>query len=442
MKTRWLAALAAAGALWGQEKPKPALSLQKAVEIALAPDGATRARLAAEVVKQSDTRRLQARAALLPNVDGSYLYRDFTTNLQSFGIQIPAFAGTPIALPALVGPIATNDLRVSGSQSLFDLAAIRRYQAARKQLEAVRTDETETRNQVRGLVAKAYLNALRAEAALETAKANVALAERVLRQARSQKDSGTGTGIEITRAQVMLANELQRQLSAVEDRFAARLNLQRSMNVSLGEDFELTEPMQYRPAEVPPEEKAIQAARELRPLLAAQARREEGARLSYEAVKSERYPSARAIGDYGVLGRTDGALIPTRQVGISVTVPIWDGGRRDARRTEAASLMRSEELKMRDTAQQVELDVRLAVEALRTAESLVRVALEAQTQSERELEQAERRVSAGVAPSLEVTDAQARLARARETAVSAVFHQKTARIDLSVAVGNADMAIE
>jgi outer membrane protein TolC len=70
------------------------------------------------------------------------------------------------------------------------------------------------------------------------------------------------------------------------------------------------------------------------------------------------------------------------------------------------------------------------------------VALEAQTQSERELEQAERRVSAGVAPSLEVTDAQARLARARETAVSAVFHQKTARIDLSVAVGNADMAIE
>jgi outer membrane protein TolC len=143
-----------------------------------------------------------------------------------------------------------------------------------------------------------------------------------------------------------------------------------------------------------------------------------------------------------VLGRTDGALIPTRQVGISVTVPIWDGGRRDARRTEAASLMRSEELKMRDTAQQVELDVRLAVEALRTAESLVKVALEAQTQSERELEQAERRVSAGVAPSLEVTDAQARLARARETAVSAVFHQKTARIDLSVAVGNADMAIE
>ena len=67
---------------------------------------------------------------------------------------------------------------------------------------------------------------------------------------------------------------------------------------------------------------------------------------------------------------------------------------------------------------------------------------EARSQSERELAQAERRVAAGVASGLEVTDAQARVARAREGEVAAVFRQQAARIDLGVAVGNIDMVLQ
>jgi hypothetical protein len=47
-----------------------------------------------------------------------------------------------------------------------------------------------------------------------------------------------------------------------------------------------------------------------------------------------------------------------------------------------------------------------------------------------------------VASGLEITDAQARLARARESQVSAVFRQQAARIDLGVAVGNIDMVLQ
>jgi outer membrane protein TolC len=63
-------------------------------------------------------------------------------------------------------------------------------------------------------------------------------------------------------------------------------------------------------------------------------------------------------------------------------------------------------------------------------------------QAERELEQAERRVAAGVATPLEVTEAQARLARAREAVVAAVFRQKAARIDLGAAAGNLDLMLD
>ena len=102
--------LLAALTVWGQEKKTLPLSLAKAVEIATAPDGATRVRLANEAVKQAETRRSQSRAALLPNVDASYTFRDFTNNLATFGIVFPPIPGVNFKLPTLIGPLNINDL--------------------------------------------------------------------------------------------------------------------------------------------------------------------------------------------------------------------------------------------------------------------------------------------------------------------------------------------
>lgn len=441
--TRWLvpfAALALAVPSLAQEgRPMP-LSLAKAVEIASAPNGATRVQLASELIRQTEARRRQALGALLPNMGGSYTFRSYTNNIAAIGIQFPALPG--FTIPSLLGPVETNDLRASAAQSLFDLSAIRRYQASKSQVLAVRADGDAARNQVKGTVAKAYLNAVRSEAALETARANVALAERIVKLARSQKDAGTGTGIEITRGEVTLASEKQRLIAATEDHTAAVLQLLRAMNLELDVVPELTDKLRYAPAEIPEPARAVAAARELRPELKAQAERERSARLNYDSAKWERLPSVNAFGDYGALGKAGGLTLPTRSAGISVRIPLWDGGRTDARRAESASQLRQEGIRTRDTARQVELEIRLAVEALKSAENQVLVSREGLAQSERELAQAERRVAAGVASGLEITDAQARLARARENEVSAVFRQQAARIDLGVAVGNIDMVLQ
>ena len=62
----------------------------------------------------------------------------------------------------------------------------------------------------------------------------------------------------------------------------------------------------------------------------------------------------------------------------------------------------------------MELDVRLALDELQSAEDEVKVAQEGLALSENELAQARRRYEAGVANSVEVTDAQTRLERARD----------------------------
>jgi outer membrane protein len=146
-----------------------------------------------------------------------------------------------------------------------------------------------------------------------------------------------------------------------------------------------------------------------------------------------------AYGDYGVIGVEPTTLRPTRTVGINVKIPIFDGGRRDAERAEASSQLRSEAIRSHDLSKQAELEVRTTIEALRSAEEQVRASLESLTLSTKELEQAERRYRGGVANSVEVTDAQTRLSRARENKDMAVYRQRSARIDLAASLGDRNL---
>jgi len=428
--------LGLSAALTAQEaRPKMPLSYGKAIDITLAPDGNTRVQLAVEAIRQAQARKDEVRSALLPNVDGSWTARSFTQDLEAFGLGFN-LKNLPIEIPTFVGPISVYDLRATATQTVFDLSSIRRLQSAGAQVSAAKLDSQESRLQAAALAGKAYMNAARAETAVQTAQSNVELAERLLRLAQTQKDAGTATGLDITRAQVELEAERQRLIAAREDRETSRLNLLRTMNLSLDLDLDLTDKLQYTPVEIPNPSKAVKTAIENRPDLKAQLERERSAKLGYNAAKWERLPSIGAFGDYGTIGVEPLEVRPTRTVGVTVRIPVFDGGRRDAQRAEASSQLRSESIRTRDARNQTELEVRTSIEALRSADEQARATMEALQLSEKELAQAQRRFENGVAINLEVTDAQTRLARARENNDTAVFRQRAARIDVAAALGD------
>ena len=120
---------------------------------------------------------------------------------------------------------------------------------------------------------------------------------------------------------------------------------------------------------------------------------------------------------------------------MSLRIPLFDGGRRDARRAESASEYRQEQIRSQDLRDQVELDVRLALQSLHSADAEVKAAEEGLKLAQNELAQAERRYKAGVSNSIEVTDAQTRLQRARDNRVNALYNHNLARIDLGAATG-------
>ncbi len=409
------------------------LTLQKAVELALAPDGSARQQLASETIRLADSRAKQARASLLPNLDGSLVYRDQTVNLRTFGIDFPALPG--FSFPSIAGPFGVFDIRGNLTQSVFDYSAIRRFQASRVGVGAAKADNQAARDDVTEAVARAYLAALRAEAALETQKSNVDLSEALLRLARSQKDAGAGTGIEVTRAQVQLANDKQRLVTTTSDVERSHLQLLRTIGLRLDVTPRLSDKMVYRPVDPDEAAKALESARGKRPELEAQDKREEFARMTYGATKFERLPSVGFFADYGTIGTGLESAHPTYTYGMSVRLPVFDGGRRDARRAESLTQLRQEQIRGRDLRQQIELEVRLALESLRSAEGQVDVAKEGLQLSENELAQARRRYEGGVASSLEITDAQTRLQRARDNQIAAIYNHNLARIEFAAATG-------
>ena len=417
-----------------QPAPPLELSMKQAVQMALAPDGNARVRLAQEAVKQAQSRSAQARAALLPNLDASVSEQNQTRNLAAFGIKInlpiPGFV-----FPELAGPFSVFDARASVTQTVFDFGSIRRYQAARTGIQAAGGESDAARDQVAGQVALQYLAAVRAAAKVQSAEADAGLAESLQKLAENQKGAGTGTGIEVTRAKVQRAQARQQLLVAQIELRQSQLELLRTIGLRLDTPVRLTASLDYSPVEVLSPEKTIEAAFQTRADWKAQQKKEEAARLTYSGVKLERLPSVMGFADYGSTGNSITSAIPTRTYGLSLRVPVFDGGRRDARRAESGSQYEQERIRSADLRRQIELEARLALEDLRSAEDQVKVASEGLALVEAELEQAQRRYQAGVTSSLEVTDAQTRLARARDNRIAALFLYNRARLDLWQATG-------
>lgn len=410
------------------------LTLKRAVQIAISPEGNPNIDMATENVVQAGARTSIARSSFLPDIEAGAYEQSVISSLGALGFTtIPLPFG--LKIPARVGPYDVIDVRANGTENL-DFSSIRRFQAARAGARAAKADQKNTDNVVAGMTARTYLAALHAEADLQAVNADVALAQALLTQAENQKASGTGTGIEITRAKVQLSNEQQRKFVAQNERRKAQFELLRAMGVRMDTEVELTDKLSFVPIEPITLDAARAEAFKSREDYQAQQDHENSARLSASAVRWERLPTVSGYGNYGTTGEGGNTpMLPNRTLGIALRVPVYDGGRRDARRVEADSQYRQEEARTRDLREQIELDLREALDSLESSKGQMQVAEEGLSLADNELAQARRRYEAGVTNGVEVTDAQTRMERARDNQIAALFNYNLARIDLGQAMG-------
>ena len=417
-----LTALAETATAPAAQPPVLKLSLREAMNAAV--DQNPTVRLFQERILQAEDVANTELGALLPNISGrvSAARRRFFTG---------SFGGSP----TVTDPRDFYEARTTLTQNVFSLSLIQKWRAAKSGIEVASLNAEVTKRDTMAMVGLVYLETLRAKAAVEARKADVTLNRELLRLATERKAAGTATRLDATRAKVQLENERQRLLVAENERDRAELNLIRAIGLSFDVTLKLTDEMAMVSVPEQTIAEALAVANDNRTELKAQKKKERLASLSLSSVTSERLPSIQASGDVGLIGNQIPNALTTDNVQVLMTVPIFDGGSREARISESRSLVRQEAITTQDILYQVTLEVRDALLTLHSAKKQVAVAEEGLKLSLTELELARERFAVGVATNIEVTNAQTSVAQARDNVIESLFNFNAARINLARSQG-------
>ena len=423
------------------------LSLPEALAIGL--DNNLTTLLAVERAAQARALRQQVRSFLLPNLTGMAYQQNRTLNLAAQGLaagddnmQMPpgggGGGGMASPIPSFVGPFYTFDARLYFSQALLDIASLRQYKSTAASVEVADLNAQLAREQVATFVALAYLNAQRGALDLQAARADFVLAEALLVLAQKQHDAGIANGIDVVRAATRVSQQRLRVVQAEAAVAQDRIDLERAVGLPQGSATVLTDTLSARPVPVPTVAEALPAAQTTRLETRIAEQTIEQRVLEHHARAGARYPVISAAADYGQSAskpfKNDRA---TRTFGVTLSVPVFDGGYIRGRENEALSQQRQAELQLGNTRGQVEQDVRNALLAWNLAVAQVGNADEQLALAQRELDLAVQRFRAGVADNLEVLQAQAGLANARALRVQALAQYGAARLNFAAATGTA-----
>jgi outer membrane protein TolC len=190
-------------------------------------------------------------------------------------------------------------------------------------------------------------------------------------------------------------------------------------------------------AEVVPDEATLVAlALRNRPDLVAEEQRVRAAQQGLSAIKAERLPTLGLVADDGVIGKNGAKMLNTYTWGLQVTLPIFDGFRREARVQEQRSVIKEAEIRQHDLEQQAHADVRGALLDMAGAREQLDAARERLRFAEQEVSQARERFNAGVAGNADVVNASLALTSSRTLVNDAETAYQLARVSLARATGS------
>ncbi len=416
---------AQSGGVASPSLPELRLSLREAMEAAV--DNNPNVRLLRERIETARAASKAQLGALLPNL---------STNVRQTRQNI--FLGTIGLAPVRTDPFSIFDARANVSQSLFSLSLIQRWRASREALKVAELESETTKFDTMSAVGLLYIEALKAEATVNTRNANMALFEELLALARSRRGGGMGTGLDTARLEAQLENERQQLAAAKYEVERLKVNILHGLGFAFDVRVTLTDSLKLDVVEPPSIEEALTVAMNQRMEVKAQQQRIKTASLTLNSTEAERVPSLAAQGDYGLIGNRMHNTLDTYNIGLFLTVPLFDGAR-EGRISESRSQVNQETIRMRVVSNQVVLDVREAFVTLSSAKEQLAISQVGLQAALKELSLARERFAVLTAGSnFEVTNALYSLSRARDNTVDAMFRLNGARVNLARALGDLD----
>ena len=379
-------------------------------------------------------------SALLPHVNARISETRQQNNLQAFGFGSfgsPAFAD----VPTIVGPFNVFDARVYLSQAVFDLEALNSTRSESHNVRAARYTYQSARDLVVWVAGTLYVQALAADARVESLRTQQQTAQALYNQAMDLKQGGLVAGIDVLRSEVELNVQTNRATTAANDAEKAKLRLARVMGLPLGQAFVLDPTLPELPFPDLTVDQAVERAYQTRADYQAALERVRAAEAARQAVIGEALPAIRVNADFGDIGLSPSDSHGTFSVMGAVQIPIFQGGRIKGRLIEADADLRSRRHEAEDLKASIYYDVRTAYLDLHATTDQLQVATRARDLAAQQLTQSRDRFAAGVTSGIEVIQTQETVAVANEQYISALYGYYLAKGALVRGVGTAEATL-
>ena len=373
---------------------------------------------------------------LLPNISAAATQSAQQIDLAALGFRF-SFPG----VSSVVGPVGTFDARAYVTAPLLDWHYLERERGARANELAARYKYNDARELVVLATGNEYLLTIAAAARVDAAQAQVESAQALYNKAHDQQTAGLVPAIDALRAQVEFQTRQQQLIVARNNYAKQKLVLARTIGLPPGQEFNLTERAPYEPLTPMNVDEALRRAYASRPDYQAALQQVRAADQFRRAATAEHFPSLNFAGNYGAAGVNVGESHGVFEVGATLAIPIFAGGRAHADALEAEATLRQNRQQLENLRAQIDYDVRTALLDLAAAADQVEVARSSLDLANQTLDQARDRFTAGVADNLEVVQAQESVASANENYIGSLYAHNLAKVSLARAVGFAEQGV-
>jgi outer membrane protein len=360
----------------------------------------------------------QYKAAYEPNFSGSFT-------------SVGADNGSRLAAGGLNNPIVYNRIGsgLSIGQMITDFGRTGNLIAMAKLQASAQDQVTETtRAQILINTSRAYFALLRAHALLKVADQTVSARQTVAEQVTALAESKLKSNLDVSFANVNLADAKLLQVQAQSDLKAGEADLANAMGLPNESGFVLDEePM---PAPMPDRvDELIREAMQNRPELKNLRLQQSAAERFTKAEHALYFPSIGVIGTAGFVP-TGVETVPGRYgaIGMNVSIPIFNGGLFKARQTEAELKAKAATENVNDMQNRVIRDVRVAWLNATTAYDRLALTKQLLQQANIALDLSQTRYDAGLGNIVELSTAQLNVTSAQIADASALYEYQTQRV--------------
>ncbi len=343
----------------------------------------------------------EARSAYFP-----FLHGDVTGSVADRNTRLGAGYLTTSQLFNRFGQGITLDQLITDFGRTSNLVASSRFQA-----QAASDDAQATHNDILLAVNQFYFEVLRAQALLKVAQTTVAERQVVLDQVSAMVQNKLKSDLDLSFAQVNLAQANLFEIRAQNDIQIAQAQLARAMGLQNPQAYSLAEQPLPSPPPAAPDALVAQAMQNRPEILSAQASRNS----AYKFQRAERdlsLPTVVAQGDAGAIPLiaqlTFPRMIPDHYeaAAVNIQVPIFNGHLFAARRQAALLRARAADEHLRDIQEGIARDVRTAWANAATNFQQIDVANKLLNQAKLALALAQGRYNLGLSSIVELSQAQ------------------------------------